>query len=121
NYISDHQLSAFVSSLIESFRSAHLTPFRRRYLIATVGALARANPIKFGPYLKTLAPFVLSALSLDDLGEDEDEDVQYTEVLEVALVALECLLGSCSNDMQPYAQDSVNGALQCLKYDPNVV
>jgi cullin-associated NEDD8-dissociated protein 1 len=119
-YFSDHQLSALVSSLIESLRNPHLTPFRRRYLIATIGAMARANPVKFGPYLKTLAPFVLSALSLDDL-EDEGDDIQYTEVLEVALVALESLLAFCSTDMRVYAHDSVNGALKCLKYDPNVV
>ncbi|KAF7503484.1 hypothetical protein GJ744_003713 [Endocarpon pusillum] len=126
-YFSDQRLSHFVSELIESFRSAHLTPGHRRYLIATIGALARSTPAKFGPYLKTLAPFVLSAVSqeeFDELAEDSDEDHetdQETEELrEATLVTLEALLGSCSADMQQYMSEAVNAALRYLKYDPNV-
>ena len=63
-HFSDPQLSSFVSQLIESFRNPYLTPVHRRYLIATIGTLARATPRPFGPYLKTLAPFVLSSRKL---------------------------------------------------------
>jgi cullin-associated NEDD8-dissociated protein 1 len=124
---SDAQLSAFVSSLIESFRSTHLTINKRRHLIATVGSLARAASAKFGPYLKTLAPFVLSAVSdqeLDEMQQDdsdnEEHDPQVDELRETALLALEDLLLSCSQEMQPYLLDSINAALTYLKYDPNV-
>lgn len=126
-HFSDGQLSSFVSELIESFHSKHLTSIRRRHLISTIGALAKAAPAKFGPYLKTLAPFVLSAVSgqeLDEMNEnrdDEDEqDPAEDELRESALVALEALLGSCTKDMHPYLKDSTDAALRFLKYDPNV-
>jgi cullin-associated NEDD8-dissociated protein 1 len=126
-HFSDQRLSQFVSELIESFRSAHLTPGHRRYLIATIGALARSTPAKFGPFLKTLAPFVLSAVSqgeFDEQAEDSDADRetdQETEELrEATLVTLEALLGSCSADMQRYMLEAVDAALRYLKYDPNV-
>ncbi|OKL58304.1 Cullin-associated NEDD8-dissociated protein 1, C-terminal part [Talaromyces atroroseus] len=126
-YFSDAQLSAFVSELIESFGSAHLTVTRRRHLIATIGSLSRAAPSKFGVYLKTLAPFVLSAVSeqeMDEMAQDDsdggEQDPQADELRETALITLEGLLSSCTQEMQPYLMDSVNSALRCLKYDPNV-
>lgn len=126
-HFSDAHLSAFVSELIESFRLAHLTITRRRHLIATIGSLSRAAPSKFGPYLKTLAPFVLSALSeqeMDDMRQDDSDDGEHDpqadELRETALITLEGLLSSCTQEMQPYLGDSVNAALRYLKYDPNV-
>ncbi|PGH03403.1 hypothetical protein AJ79_07369 [Helicocarpus griseus UAMH5409] len=126
-HFSDGQLSRFVSQLIESFRSPHLTQIHRRHLIATIGALARTISSKFGPYLKTLAPFVLSAVSEQELGEmnDEDSDTgehdpEEDELRETALVTLETLLSSCNVEMQPYIGDSIDAALRYLKYDPNV-
>lgn len=126
-HFSDQRLSQFVSELIESFRSSHLTPVHRRYLIATVGALARSTPSKFGPFLKTLGPFVLSAVSQQELDEqaedsdaDRDTDQETEELREATLVTLEALLGSCSVHMQPYVLDAVDAALRYLKYDPNV-
>ncbi len=126
-YFSDGLLSAFVSELIESFRSAHLTIAKRRLLVTTGGSLARSIPQKFGRYLKTMAPFVLSVLSEQEL-EDAMEDVanagesnpQVEELREAALVALEGFLASCSHDMRPYTRDSIDAALRYVKYDPNV-
>ena len=126
SYFGETQLSSFVSSLIESFRASHLTIGHRRYLIATIGSLARSAPRKIGPYLKTLAPFVLSVLSEEEMQEmveeiDNDEhDSEADELCETALVALEGLISSCGEDMQPYALESVSAALRYLKYDPNV-
>ncbi|KKY27915.1 putative cullin binding protein [Phaeomoniella chlamydospora] len=125
-YFGDMQLSSFVSSLIESFRTSHLTADHRRYLIATIGSLARSAPRKIGPYLKTLAPFVLSALSeqeIEEMAEDTDDTVndgEADELRETALVALECLIGSCGEEMQPYAVDAVSASLRYIKYDPNM-
>lgn len=126
-YFSDGLLSAFVSELIESFRTAHLTIAKRRLLVTTAGSLARSIPQKFGPYLKTMAPFVLSVLSEQEL-EDAMEDVanagesnpQVEELREAALVALEGFLASCSHDMRAYTQDSIDVALRYVKYDPYV-
>lgn len=125
-HFSDAQLSAFVSGLVESFESPHLTVNKRRHLIATVGSLARSAPAKSGTYLKTLIPFVLSAVSeqeLEDINPDDSDaehDPQVDELRETALVTLEGLLASCSQEMQPYLTDSIQAALRYLKYDPNV-
>ena len=126
-HFDDQQLNEFISLLKESFESEHLYPVRRRYLIATVGTLARATPKSFGPYLKVLAPYVLSALSQEELdgetiaSDDEGEvDLEVEELREAALVALETLLSSCASDMIPFLDDSVRAALRFLRYDPNV-
>ncbi len=126
-HFSDQRLRRFVSKLIESFRASHLTPGHRRYLIATIGALARSTPAKFGPFLKTLAPFVLSAVSQEEFDEqaedsdaDHETDQETEELREATLVTLEALLGSCNLDMQRYMLEAVNAALRYLQYDPNV-
>lgn len=126
-YFTDAQLSAFVSRIIESFRSAHLTINRRRHLIGTFSTLARSIPAKFGPYLKTLAPFVLSAVSELEMNEMEDDesdsgehDPKQDELRETALVTLETLIGYCNAEMQPYLADCISSALRFLKFDPNV-
>lgn len=87
----------------------------------------RSIPRKFGPYLQTLAPFVLSALSTQeqdeemDVSDDEAErDPEIDEVLEAALIALEGFVGSCSNDMRMYTDETIEAATRFLKYDPNL-
>jgi cullin-associated NEDD8-dissociated protein 1 len=126
-HFSDQRLSLFVSDLTRSFQSSNLTPGHRRYLIATVGVLARSIPGKFGSYLGVLAPFVLSAVSQEEFeghaeGSDADHDIdQETEELrEAALVTLEGLIGSCSHDMQQYNDEAIDAALRYLRYDPNI-
>ncbi|EFW19554.1 hypothetical protein D8B26_007767 [Coccidioides posadasii str. Silveira] len=126
-YFSDDQLSHLVSMLIEGFRAPHGTINSRRHLIATVATLGRSTPSRFGPYLKTLAPFVLSAVSeqeLDEMEEDQSDsgehDPKEDELRETALVALDTLVTFCTHHMQPYLLDSIAAALRYLKYDPNV-
>jgi cullin-associated NEDD8-dissociated protein 1 len=72
-YLADGDLSGFVSQLIESLRNPHLTPIQRRLYITILGSMARSIPARFGPYLKTHAPFVLAALSEEEL-EDQLEN-----------------------------------------------
>ena len=125
-YFTDGLLSSFISNLIESFRDPHLTPSRRRLLITIAGAMARSIPHKFGPYLKTLAPFVLSAVSeaeLLDQTANAAEDVEVNpvadEVREAALAALESFFDSCNTEMRFYLEETIHAALFFLKYDPN--
>ena len=124
-YSKDELLSSFVSQLTESFRNVHLTYDKRRLLITIVGSLARSIPQRFGPYLQTLAPFVLSPvgehefLQEGDVDEDREQDPRVDEVREAALVALEGFLGSCSEVMRPYTDESIEAALRFVKYDPN--
>ncbi|KAI9678727.1 MAG: hypothetical protein M1817_005784 [Caeruleum heppii] len=125
-YFPDDLLSAFVSQSIETFRNPHLTPAKRRLFINIIGSMARSIPQRFGPYLKTMAPFILSALSHDELvahfekaSEIGELEPLIDEVREAALVALEGFLASCSNEMRSYTQDVIAAALRFLRYDPN--
>jgi cullin-associated NEDD8-dissociated protein 1 len=126
-YFSDQLLSAFLSKVIELLRDPHLTRTKRKLYITILGSMARSIPRKFGPYLKTLAPFVLSALSTQeqdqemDTSDDEGErDPEIDEVLEAALIALESFLASCAQDMRMYTDESIEASTRYLKYDPNL-
>jgi cullin-associated NEDD8-dissociated protein 1 len=125
-YLSDQSLSSFISYLIESFRNPHLTPIQRRLYITILGSMARSIPQRFGPYLKILAPFVLSALSQQELedaeanaAEDGEPDQEVDDVREAALVALEAFLAACGAEMRSYTEEAISSAVRYLKYDPN--
>lgn len=125
-YFSDQLLSSFLSKVIELLRDPHLTRSKRKLYITILGSMARSIPRKFGPYLKTLAPFVLGALSeeqdqeMDVSDEEEERDPEIDEVLEAALIALEGFLASCSQDMRMYTDEIIEAATRFLKYDPNL-
>ncbi|KAK0257330.1 hypothetical protein B0A54_07272 [Friedmanniomyces endolithicus] len=127
-YFTDGLLAHHVSYSIEKLRQSHVTPQQRKLYLQVYSSLARSIPQKFGPYLKTLAPFVLSPLSqqeLDDQRGQEAEaegerDVQMEEVREAALVAIESFLQACAQDMRAYTKDVVEASTRFLKYDPNV-
>ncbi|KAI9840396.1 MAG: hypothetical protein M1837_001654 [Sclerophora amabilis] len=126
SYFSDEVLSSFVSQLIESFRNPHLTLVKRRLFITILGSVARSIPRRFGPYLKVLAPFVLSAVSdeeladhMDHVAEDGEPNDQAEEVRESAFITLEGFLASCSAEMRAFTKECIHAALIFLKYDPN--
>ncbi|CAG8976068.1 hypothetical protein HYALB_00002346 [Hymenoscyphus albidus] len=125
-YLTNDDLSGFVSHLIEGLRSPHLTSNQRRLYITILGSMARSIPSRFGHYLKTLAPFVLSALSqqelddqLENSAEDGEPDTELDDVRESALVALEGFLASCGGEMRDFTDETISAALRFLKYDPN--
>lgn len=127
SHFSDGLLSSFISYTIEQLRQSHLTASQRRLYLTLYGSMARSIPRKFGPYLKTLAPFVLAPLSQAELDEqneqaaesDESRDAQVEEVREAALVALDAFEAYCSYDMEEFAPETMESALRFLKYDPN--
>ena len=126
-YMPDSLLSGFVSSTIESFHSSHLTPVKRRLLISLMGAVARAIPQRFGPYLKTIAPFILSAVSQSEL-EDSLEtlsegnlDASAEEVKEAAFTALDDFIACCSNEMTTFTEEVIESGLRYVTYDPVLV
>ncbi|THY87864.1 TIP120-domain-containing protein [Aureobasidium pullulans] len=126
-YFSDALLASVVSHAIESLRQSHLTPAQRRLYLTIFASMAKSIPRKFGPYLRTLAPFILSPLSEEELDQqneeaaesDEGRDPQVEEVREAALLALDSCLASCSQDMTPYVDDVIDSCLRFAKYDPN--
>lgn len=127
-YFTDAILANHISYTIQQLRSPHLTSQQRKLYITVYGSLARSIPAKFGPYLKTLAPFVLAPLSQEELEQqreaeaeaDGERDVQMEEVREAALIAIEGFLDSCSQDMRAYTKDVVETATRFLKYEPNM-
>ncbi|KAK4941932.1 hypothetical protein LTR10_018262 [Elasticomyces elasticus] len=126
-HFNDAQVSSFVAALKESFQNGQLTTEHRKFLIATVGTLARSSPTKFGPYLNDVVSNVLQVLSQQELSstasvsdEDIEVDPEIEELRETALISLEALLGSCPTEMHPHLSDSIDAALRYLKYDPNV-
>lgn len=127
NFFSDTTMSAVISHIIERMKLPHITFANRKLYINILASMARSIPAKFGPHLLTLAPFILTALSQEELDEqmdtadDEDgRDPQEDEVREAAMIALESFLASCSNDMQRYLDDCSDATLRFLKYDPNI-
>ncbi|EHL00542.1 putative Cullin-associated NEDD8-dissociated protein 1 [Glarea lozoyensis 74030] len=125
-YLTDDDLSGFVSHLIEALRNPHLTPIHRRLYITILGSMARSIPARFGPYLRQLAPFVLSALSqqelddhLESTAEDGEPDPEFDDVRESALVALDGFLSSCGSEMRIYTDEIISSVLRFLKFDPN--
>jgi cullin-associated NEDD8-dissociated protein 1 len=125
-YLADDDLGSFVSQLIEYLRNPHLTPVQRRLYITILGSMARSIPARFGPYLRTLAPFVLTALSQQELddqiqnsAEDGEPDLELDDVREAALVALEGFLAACGGEMRFYTEETIAATLRFLRYDPN--
>ena len=124
-HISDRLLTSLVSNITENFRSSKLTLPKSRLLIIKVGSLSLTIPRRIGPYLKSLAPFVLAALSEKefekyevDAAEDGSTNPEVEEVREAALVALEGFLSSCSNDMRPFTNEAIEASLRYVAYDP---
>jgi cullin-associated NEDD8-dissociated protein 1 len=125
-YLTDDGLEAFVSQLIESLRNSNLTLVQRRLYITILGSMARSISARFGPYLKTLASFVLTALSEEELAEqlensaeDGEPNQEIDDVREAALVALDGFLASCGAEMRPHTEEIIASLLRFLKYDPN--
>ena len=126
-YFSDSLLSHFISYSIETLRQSTLGHAQRRLYLTIYGSMARSIPQKFGPYLKTIALFVLAPVSQDELDQqreeaaesDEAQDPQIEEVREAALIALDAFQASCGVEMQLYRRETIDAALRFLRYDPN--
>lgn len=125
-HFNDAQVSSFVAALTESFQNSQQTTEHRKFLIATMGTLARSSPSKFGPYLNDVLPYALQVLSQEEMSSnmsvDEEPEVEpeIEELRETALISLEAMLGSCPHEMKPHLADAIDAALRYLKYDPNV-
>lgn len=124
-HLSDRAFGTLVAGIVEKFRDVCLTPSLRRVLITLVGSLAKSVPQRLGPYVKTLAPYVLSPLSkeeysllVEELAETEKYDSQTEEIREAALIVLETLLSSCSIYMRIFTEDSIAAATRYVSYDP---
>ncbi|KAH8203495.1 hypothetical protein TruAng_002366 [Truncatella angustata] len=126
-YLSDDVLGAFVSKVTNALGQKDLGPVMRKLYITILGSLSRSIPFQLGEHLPTLFPFIINALSQDELqaqldavGEGDDQAaIEFNEVREAALITLEALLASCGTQMRPYTDQVIPACLRYLKYDPN--
>ncbi|KAK1760435.1 Cullin-associated NEDD8-dissociated protein 1, C-terminal part [Echria macrotheca] len=126
HYLSESLLVAFVHRTKEVLSNPKLAPVTRRLYITILGSMARSIPSRFGRLLPELVPFILTTLGQDELQAQLDEisdgseyALEFNEVREAALVALEVFLSSCPNQMRPFTDATIEACLRYLKFDPN--
>ncbi|KAL2176375.1 armadillo-type protein [Thermothelomyces heterothallicus CBS 202.75] len=126
HYLSDELLSAFIKRVSGVLGQLQLKDSTRRLYITVLGSMARSIPYRFGFHLAELAPLVLRVLSeeelqaqLEEISEGGGATLEFNEVREAALVALEAFLSSCPTQMRPFTNEAIDACLRYLKYDPN--
>ncbi|KAK4250305.1 armadillo-type protein [Corynascus novoguineensis] len=126
HYLPDELLSAFIKRIIGVLSQSQLKDSTRRLYITVLGSMARSIPYRFGLHLADLAPLVLRVLGkeelqaqLDEISEGGGATLEFNEVREAALVALEAFLSSCPTQMRPFTNEAIDACLRYLKYDPN--
>ena len=125
-YFSEGLLSSVLSQVIEKMRNPHLLPANRKLYFSLFASMSRSIPSKFGPHLKQLVPFVIAALSqqeIDDQMADEDQhehSTQIDEVREAAILAIDSFYAACAQDMHRFNKESLEALIRFLRYDPNM-
>ncbi|KAI1197149.1 armadillo-type protein [Nemania serpens] len=125
-FLTDGVLSAFIAKIKKSMEQPKIGPVMLRLYITVLGSLSRAIPHQFSTHLPEIVPSVLSTLSqeefqkhVDDVSLGEGHDTEFSEIREVALVALDSFNASCGGQMRPYTDDVISACLRYLKFDPN--
>ncbi|KAM5381105.1 hypothetical protein ACJZ2D_003021 [Fusarium nematophilum] len=122
-YLSDEHLEDVVNRITAGLSQHGSSSVTRRLYISILGSMARSIPTRFGPHLPKAAPFILQALSEDELqqhlealsdGDDLGQD--FNEVREAALVALEAFLASCPQEMRPFTDGTLDSCLRFLNW-----
>ncbi|KAL2152102.1 hypothetical protein VTH82DRAFT_5286 [Thermothelomyces myriococcoides] len=126
HYLSDELLSAFIKRVSGVLAQSELKDSTRRLYTTVLGSMARSIPYRFGFHLAELAPLVLQVLSeeelqaqLEEISEGGGATLEFNEVREAALVALEAFLSSCPTQMRPFTNEAIDACLRYLRYDPN--
>lgn len=125
-YVTDDQLEDVVQRLTSGLSQASTSAVTRKLYIAILGSMARSIPARFGPHIARTAPFVLQALSeneleqhMEKLSDGEDLGQDFNEIRESALVALEAFLASCPQEMRQFTDETIASIVRYVKYDPN--
>ncbi|KAH7318176.1 armadillo-type protein [Stachybotrys elegans] len=125
-YFTDDTLEVVMQRLVSNLSQPDLNAVSRRLYISIIGSMARSIPVRFGRHLPEVVPFVLQALSVEELEEHmiklsdgDDLGQDFNEVREAALVALEAFLASCPQEMLDFTEQSITVCIRYLKYDPN--
>lgn len=127
HYLSPEMLNSFIERATTALASSEISPVTRRLYINVLGSMARSIPQRFGRHVNTLTPYILQVLGEDELQArleevnegHADSGLEFDEVREAALVALEAFLASCPTQMRPFTDDALSACLRYLKFDPN--
>ena len=127
HYLPDDLFEAFLGRATSILKQPKVSPVARRLYITILGSMARSIPYRFGNHLPSLVPFVLQALGEDELEAQLEEisegagdsGLEFNEVREAALVALDSFLASCPTQMRPFTSEAISSCLRYLKFDPN--
>jgi cullin-associated NEDD8-dissociated protein 1 len=126
HYLSDDLLAAFLKRVAAVLSQSKVKDTLRRLYITVLGSMARSIPYRFGLHLPDLAPLVLRVLSeeelqahLDEVSEGGGATLEFNEVREAALVALDAFLSSCPTQMRPFTTEAIDASIRYLKFDPN--
>ena len=124
-YMPDALLSTFLASLGGTLQTAAMTPAKQRLFISLLGSVARSIPRRFGPYVSSFVPFILSPLEGPEeyLEYDSDGDgvgIAVDHVKQAALSTLDDFLASCSSEMRPHTEAALGSALRYVSYDPSL-
>ncbi|KAK0635807.1 armadillo-type protein [Bombardia bombarda] len=126
HYLSDDLLVAFIKRAVGVLSHPCLTAVTQRLYITIIGSMARSIPYRFGRHLSELTPLVINALGeqeleaqLEEINESGEASLEFNEVREAALVALEAFLSSCPTQMRPFTDASIEACLRYLRFDPN--
>ena len=126
HYLSDNLLAAFIKRITGVLNHPQLKDATRRLYITVLGSMARSIPYRFGLHLSEVAPLVLRVLGeeeleaqLEEISEGGGATLEFNEVREAALVALEAFLSSCPTQMRLFTNEAIEACTRYLKFDPN--
>lgn len=125
-HLQDDQLIAFLNRAVAVLKNPKTDPVTQRLYLTIMGSMARSIPHRFGKHIGDVVQLTLAFLAedvlqshLEEIGEGDDVGLEFSEVREAALLALEAYLASCPSEMRPYTDEAIAASLRYLKYDPN--
>ncbi|GLI69131.1 hypothetical protein VaNZ11_013686 [Volvox africanus] len=110
-FLNDDTLEGVVSFLLTALQAPNIKPDYARTYIQAVGQISRAVGYRFGRYLSTAVPLVITFCNKAAEGDDE--------LREHCLQALEGFVQRCPHDTRPQMDAVQSTALRYLRYDPN--
>jgi cullin-associated NEDD8-dissociated protein 1 len=125
-YLRDEQLTAFLNRAMAVLKDPKTDPATQRLYLTIMGSMARSIPHRFGEHIGDVVEMTLAFLAedilqshLEEIGEGDDVGLEFSEVREAALLALEAYLSCCPSEMRPYTDQAIAASLRYLQYDPN--
>ena len=124
-YLPQEALVGFIDRTAKAL--ARPQPETQRLYISIMSSMARSIPQKFGDHIDSVYQPIVEELSqgkletqLEAISEGDDQG-DFNDVREAALVALESFQASCPLKMRSHAKEIIEACLRYIKYDPNYV